>query len=133
MDYDELLKRGKSGIPEQMEEKKRFEIPAVKKHTEGKKTIITNFNDICSTINRDPDAVAKYLLRDIGTAGVRADGRLILNGSFTNDELNGTIKKYVDNYVICKVCNLPDTNIIKVDRIDMIKCDACGASYQIKM
>lgn len=131
MDYDSLLSRGRAGLPKKIEERRRFEVPAVKRQIEGKKTIIINFVEICGTINRDPDAVAKFLFREIGTAGSRADGRLILSGAFSQEELDAAVKKYVDSYVICKECHLPDTKIIKEQRAEYIKCEACGAKYRI--
>lgn len=131
MDYDSLLSRGRAGLPEKIEEKKRFEVPKVKRQIEGKKTIIVNFGDICSTIGRDPDAVARYILREMGTAGSRADGRLTLSGIFSTEELDSAIQKYVDQYVICKVCHLPDTILVREQRTEFLKCEACGAKYSV--
>ena len=41
--------------------------------------------------------------------------------------INQKIEKYVKNYVICPVCGKPDTKLIKVDRVLVMKCMACGA------
>ena len=46
MDYEKLLERAESKIPKKITEDIRFEIPKVKGHIEGSKTIITNFIQI---------------------------------------------------------------------------------------
>ena len=133
MDYDSLLNRGKADLPEGIESKGRFEIPLARVQLEGKKTIVANFDVICDRLNRDPDMVSKYLLREIGTAGARADGRVTLTGIFTSAQVDGTIRHFVDAYVMCKVCHLPDTRLVKEKRTTSLVCEACGARYPVKM
>lgn len=132
MDYDALLKRGKDELPENVESKSRFEVPAARVTQEGKKTVVINFGEICDRLNREPDALAKYLLREIGTAGTRNDGRMVLNGTFSADDINAVILKYVEGYVLCRECHLPDTRLLKDGRESFIRCEACGAKYQVK-
>ncbi|OPY27241.1 MAG: Translation initiation factor 2 subunit beta [Methanocella sp. PtaU1.Bin125] len=131
MDYDDLLNRGKSGLPENVETRGRFEVPAARVLQQGKKTTVINFGDICDSLNREQDTVAKYLLRELGTAGSRREGRLTLNGAFTADSVNAVIKKYVESYVMCRECHLPDTKLQKEGRRTFIRCEACGARYGV--
>jgi translation initiation factor 2 subunit 2 len=133
MDYDDLLNRGKSELPESVVSHNRFEVPAAKVIHEGKKSIVTNFGDICSTLIRDPDAVGRYLLRELGTAGSRGEGRLSLNGTFSADDINAVIKKYVESFVMCRECHLPDTRLQKEGRRTFIRCEACGAKYETRV
>jgi translation initiation factor 2 subunit 2 len=132
MDYDALLNRGKDELPEKVEGHDRFIVPAAKVTQLGKKTLVANFGDICSKLNRDPDAVAKFLLHELGTAGIRSDGRMTLNGVFQAEEINLAIGKYVENFVLCKVCHLPDTQLLREGKQSFIRCEACGAKYQTK-
>jgi translation initiation factor 2 beta subunit (eIF-2beta)/eIF-5 len=44
MDYETMLKRGREKLPEAVFTAERFEIPNVKGHLEGNKTIISNFS-----------------------------------------------------------------------------------------
>jgi translation initiation factor 2 subunit 2 len=132
MDYDALLNRGKEELPENVEIRSRFEVPAAKVTHLGKKTIVANFGEICSTLNRDPDTVARFLLRELGTAGSRTDGRITLNGIFHAQDINAAIKKYVESFVMCKVCHLPDTQLLKEGKQAFIRCEACGAKYRTK-
>lgn len=133
MDYDSLLNRGKADMPDKVEQKNRFEVPPVKLQAAGKKTIVTNFGEICDRLIRDPDVVAKYLLKELGTAGSRSGGRIVLNGVFTTEAIDSVIRKFVDAFVMCRVCHLPDTKIVKDKKDSFIVCEACGARYVIKM
>ena len=42
MNYEKMLKEGIKKVPEEVSHKSRFEIPKVKGHIQGNKTIISN-------------------------------------------------------------------------------------------
>ena len=52
MDYEEMLKKGRSELPESVHNAERFEIPNVLGHIEGNKTIISNFIQIAGVLGR---------------------------------------------------------------------------------
>lgn len=132
MDYDALLKRGRDGLHGDVEQKNRFEVPSAQVNVQGKRTIVVNFGDVCDRISRDPDTVAKYLLRELGTAGTRSEGRIVLNGAFAARDVDAVIGRLVGRFVICKVCHLPDTRLAEEGKNAFIHCEACGARYQVK-
>lgn len=105
----------------------RFIIPSPKVFSEGRTTVLDNFKDIVSVLNRDPDHVMKFLLREMGTAGKIEGSRAIFQGKFTADLIWMQINRYVEEFITCQECGRPDTHLNKQDRILMLKCDACGA------
>ncbi len=107
-------------------------MPSARVTRDGKRSIVVNFGDICSALNRDPDLVARYLARELGTAGSRNEGRLSLNGAFSAADVDAIVKKYVESYVMCKECHLPDTRLQKEGRRTYILCEACGAKYETR-
>ncbi len=131
MDYEELLKRAESKIPKKILQKERFEIPPVKGHIEGTKTIITNFSQIASTLHRDQQHLLKYLLRELAAPGNINGQRLILGKKISSSLINEKIEKYANEFVICKDCKKPDTHLLKEGRVLMLKCTACGAKHPI--
>jgi len=131
MDYEELLKRAESKIPKKILQKERFEIPPVKGHIEGTKTIITNFSQIASTLHRDQQHLLKYLLRELAAPGNINGQRLILGKKISSSLINEKIEKYANEFVICKDCKKPDTYLLKEGRVLMLKCTACGAKHPI--
>jgi len=126
-EYESLLDRALSRLPSTTTADSRFVIPPVKVFIEGKTTIFDNFDSICSYINREPEYVMKFLLNELGTAGKREGTRAIFQGRFSQSDMARQIQRFVDEYVLCWECNKPDTHIIKMDRIWVVKCDACGA------
>ena len=88
--------------------------------------------DVAEGLNRDPQHLLKFLLRELGTAGNLEGGRAILQGKFTHYLINERLEDYVERYVICHECNRPDTRIIREGRIFLLKCAACGATAPLK-
>ena len=131
--YDSLLKRAKEAMPTPVAAGERFQVPDAELIQEGKTTVLRNFVDICTAINRDPNQVLQYLLRELGTAGAQEDRRVVFKGKVTAQQVADRVKSYIDTYVTCSECGRPDTRLVKEDRIAMLECDACGARRPVKV
>jgi translation initiation factor 2 subunit 2 len=131
-DYEALLDRAIKNLPDKETTDERFVIPEPKMFAEGKTTVLDNFGNIASVLNRDPDHIMKYLTRELGTAGKTDGNRAIFQGRFTKDMMKSNIISYVEEYVICSECSRPDTQLIKVERVLILKCSACGAHRPVK-
>ncbi|SCG86294.1 translation initiation factor IF-2 subunit beta [Methanobacterium congolense] len=131
-DYNELLDRAIDQLPEKVFETKRFTVPRAYSVIQGNRTIIQNFGEVADALNRDPQHVLKFLLRELGTAGNIEGSRAIMQGKFTHYLINDRIDDYVKRFVMCHECNRPDTKIIREDRIFLLKCEACGAKAPLK-
>lgn len=131
-DYEALLDRAIANLPDMETTDARFVIPEPRIMMEGKTTILDNFNNIADVMNRAPDHVMKYLTREMGTAG-KIDGmRAIFQGRFSKDQIKANIEAYVEEFVMCSECGRPDTQLMKMDRIMVLKCAACGAHRPVK-
>lgn len=130
--YEELIDRAIKNLPKKTESKERFEIPKVKGHIEGNKTIITNFQQIVSTFRRDAEHLLKYLLRELATPGIIDSQRLILGRKISSTQINDKIVRYANEFVICADCKKPDTQLVKEEKILMLKCSACGAKHPVR-
>ncbi|MFO8110320.1 MAG: translation initiation factor IF-2 subunit beta [Thermoplasmata archaeon] len=132
-DYDELLKRARKKLPEDISHHERFQVPPVDSFVEGNTTIFRNFSEIIDTINRNSDRVLKYLLRELGTAGeIEESGRATFKGKLGSKKIEEKIENFIDRYVLCSECGKPDTRLVKEDRITILQCDACGAHRPIR-
>lgn len=127
MDYDELLKKGREEIPEDMGSGERFEVPDVETRKQGSKTIVENFSSIADVFGREEKHLSKYIQNEIGTAGHVENGELVLNGEFRRGQIQGKIHQYAKEYVFCPECDRPDTKILKEKGVEILKCQACGA------
>lgn len=127
-----MLKEAKKQLPEIKESASRFEIPTVKGHIEGTKTIITNFQQIADQLRRPKEQLLKFLQRELATPAITDGPRLILGRKMPSSQINSKIERYCRDFVLCKECKKPDTEIIKDGRIMLLKCTACGAKHPIK-
>lgn len=130
--YDALLKRAKEAMPQPVASAERFQVPEPDLIQEGKTTVLRNFLDITTAINRAPDQVLQYLLRELGTAGAQEERRVVFKGKVTTQQVADRVKSYIVTYVTCSECGRPDTRLVKEGRIAMLECDACGARRPVK-
>ena len=110
----------------------RFEIPKIEGHIEGKKTILTNFSQIVSYLRRNPEHFLKFLLKELATSGQKEGDRLVLNNKIPSSKINQKIEEYAKEFVICRECRKPDTELIKDGRLTFIHCLACGAKHSVR-
>ena len=130
--YEELLSEAYKKVKQVNVSSERFEIPKIEGHFEGKKTILTNFFSITSHLRRDPEHFQKFILRELAASGHRDGDRLILNIKVPSSRINEKIEQYAKEFVICRECGKPDTEIIKEDRLTFVHCLACGAKHSVR-
>jgi|TARA_B100001964_G_scaffold60863_1_gene68978 translation initiation factor 2 subunit 2 len=132
-EYKKLLKDVRKELPEHVFQKERFEIPNVKGHIQGSRTVISNFLQIANTLGRQPEHMLKFILRELATPGdVKKSGSIIIGAKIPASRINEKIKQYANSYVFCYECGKPDTKIEKEGSFSFLKCTACGARHSIK-
>jgi len=131
-DYEELLKRARSQIPEVATKEERLDLPRLQFGVIGMRTIIFNFKEIADRLNRDPQHMLKFLSGEMATAASTQGVRIIFQGKFPRDALERLFERYVENFVTCPICKRPDTKIVKEKRLSFLVCEACGAKSAIK-
>ena len=129
--YKELLDKLYKEV-KVIENVERFEIPKAQGMVEGSKTIIQNFSQICSTLRRKPEHLAKFLSRELASQVLIEKERLILNRKLSFGMINDKIEKYVGEFVICPECKKPDTELIKEEKFLFLHCLACGAKHSVR-
>ncbi|MDH5482302.1 MAG: translation initiation factor IF-2 subunit beta [Candidatus Bathyarchaeota archaeon] len=131
-EYEELLKRARSQIPDIVAKHERLEVPRLQHSTIGMRTLIHNFREIADTLNRNPQHLLKFLTGELATAATTQGSRVIFQGKFRQDTLERLIQRYVERFVVCPVCKRPDTNIVKEKRLSFMICEACGAKSSVR-
>ncbi len=126
-----MLKKAKENLPEVVSKSERFELPKVKGHVEGNKTIIVNFYQIIDILNRKVEQIVKYLQRELATPSHFEDKRLIFGRKLSSSMINDKIKKYTEEFVLCEKCGKPDTQLIEENGLTK-KCMACGHKSKVK-
>ncbi|WRT69403.1 uncharacterized protein IL334_006387 [Kwoniella shivajii] len=135
--YPELLSRFFGLLhahnPELAGEKRRYTIVPPQVAREGtKKTVFANITDICRRMHRQPDHVIAFLYSELGTTG-SIDGaqRLIMKGRYTQKQIENLLRKYIVEYVTCKICKSPDTLLGKENRLYFMTCESCGSRRSV--
>lgn len=130
--YEKLLDEAYAKVKQVKSSGERFEIPKIEGHFEGKKTILTNFFQIASYIRRSPEHFQKFMLKELAAPGYRDSDRLILNKKVPSAKINPKIEQYVREFVLCKECGKPDTELKREDRLMFVQCLACGAKKSVR-
>ena len=130
-DYAKLLERAYSNLPKTSGTGERFEIPKVVGIRMGRRTIVQNFGDVSSVMNRDPHHLLKFLSRELATAASLDGNRAIFQGKFDVGTVTRLLTIYAQRFVICPICNRPDTKMEKEGRYLFLRCEACGARSSV--
>ncbi|EJT80440.1 eukaryotic translation initiation factor 2 beta subunit [Gaeumannomyces tritici R3-111a-1] len=111
-----------------------YKIPPPQCMREGnKKTIFANLADICKRMKRTEEHVTQYLFAELGTSGSTTGGKaLVIKGRFQQKQLENVLRKYIIEYVTCKTCRSPDTELNKGEnRLYFITCNSCGSRRSV--
>lgn len=117
----------------------RYKMPMVSAKIEGKgngiKTVIVNISDVALSLHRTPGEVNKYFGCEIGaqTTYNEKDDKAIVNGAHNDQLLQSCVHKYIQAFVLCPSCHLPETDYRIKSGCIYHKCKACGVKEMVDM
>ncbi|KAK5127181.1 hypothetical protein LTR85_008542 [Meristemomyces frigidus] len=113
---------------------KSYKIPPPQCLREGnKKTIFANLPEICKRMKRTDEHVTQFLFAELGTSGsVDGSRRLVIKGRFQQKQIENVLRRYIVEYVTCKTCRSPDTELNKGEnRLYFVTCNSCGSRRSV--
>ncbi|EGX88032.1 eukaryotic translation initiation factor 2 beta subunit [Cordyceps militaris CM01] len=113
---------------------KTYKIPPPQCMREGnRKTVFANIAEICRRMKRSEEHLTSYLFAELGTIGsVDGSRRLVIKGRWTPAQLETVLRKYIIEYVTCKTCKSPDTELNKAEnRLYFVTCNNCGSRRSV--
>ncbi|KAL9120816.1 MAG: hypothetical protein Q9187_002621, partial [Circinaria calcarea] len=113
---------------------KSYKIPPPQCLREGnKKTIFANIAEICKRMKRTDEHVTQFLFAELGTNGsVDGSRRLVIKGRFQQKQIENVLRRYIVEYVTCKTCRSPDTELNKGEnRLYFVTCNSCGSRRSV--
>ncbi|EXJ89864.1 translation initiation factor 2 subunit 2 [Capronia epimyces CBS 606.96] len=113
---------------------KSYKIPPPQCLREGnKKTIFANIAEICKRMNRNDEHVTQFLFAELGTSGsVDGSKRLVIKGRFQQKQIENVLRRYIVEYVTCKTCRSPNTELSKGEnRLYFVTCNSCGSRRSV--
>ncbi|QRD06538.1 hypothetical protein JI435_119060, partial [Parastagonospora nodorum SN15] len=114
---------------------KSYKIPPPQCLREGnKKTIFANIAEICKRMKRTEEHVTQFLFAELGTSGsVAGDRKLVIKGRFQQKQIENVLRRYIVEYVTCKTCRSPDTDLSKGEnRLNFVTCNSCGSRRSVQ-
>lgn len=114
--------------------RRNYKIPPPQVLREGnKKTIFANISDICKRMKRQDEHVTQFLFAELGTSGsVDGSKRLVIRGKFQQKQLENVLRRYILEYVTCRTCKSPDTDLKKGEnRLFFVTCNSCGSRRSV--
>jgi translation initiation factor 2 subunit 2 len=137
--YGELLKRVTTHMtlnnPDFFQRAKITIKPPQLMRVGTKKTLWTNFQDICNTMRRNADHVFQFMMAELGTEGsIDGNRRLVIRGKFVPKYIESLLRKYIIEYVSCTLCKSFDKTDLTRDstsRLYFLHCDNCGSSRSV--
>lgn len=135
--YSEMLDRVFSLIREKnpnLAQRKAAVLPPPQLKRMGKKTMWSNFHQICTIMHRSMEHVISYFYAELGTDGsVDGNKRLIIKGRYVPKQIEQLLKKYIVEYVTCHMCRSPDTTLTRdaVTRLYFLNCGNCGSTRTV--
>ena len=88
-EYKKMLESVRKELPEHVFQKERFELPKVKGHIQGSRTVISNFLQIAGALRREPENMLKFVLRELATPGeIKKSGSVIVGSKVPASRIN---------------------------------------------
>ena len=130
--YETLLNRIQGDLVNaSKKESARLEVPKPQIIWVGQRTIFRNFMEFPKALRREPEKILLYLNKELASAGYIAGDRVIFLGRKEPSSFDALLERYVRDYVICPVCQSPDTRTEKAKKLGFLVCEACGARSSI--
>eukprot|EP01068_Selenidium_serpulae_P009830 Selendium_serpulae@DN5332_c0_g1_i1.p2 len=137
-EYSELLERVKRDIAihfPKLEASKRYLVkPPQVVRCGTKKIVWVNFEEVCKVLKRDTDHVFQFVLAELAIDGsIAGNGQLVLKGRFVQKDIEKLLRKYIKEYVRCRMCKSPETSLERDPRtrLHTISCSACKSNRSV--
>jgi len=113
----------------------RYKMPRLVSKKEGRgngsKTCIVNMSDVARALHRPPQYTTKWFGCELGsmTTYTTKEGegeRAIINGHHDTPIFQTMLDKFIEKYVLCEQCHLPEIDMNVKKGVIVARCAACG-------
>lgn len=117
----------------------RYKMPRLVGKIEGRgngiKTVIPNMTQVAQSLHRPPGEVTKFFGCELGaqTTWTEETDRAVVNGAHATQVLQDKLSGYIEKFVLCPSCRLPETSYKIKHEIIYHQCVACGARETVDM
>jgi translation initiation factor 5 len=117
----------------------RYKMEPINSNINGKGngvyTTILNLKKVAKYLNQPSVLLLKYLSLHFGS--ICNEEKNTITGGYSTDELQKALQLYINRFVICPSCLVPETipqinKVNKKSNILEVKCSSCGKTSEIK-
>jgi len=111
----------------------RYKMPIMTIKVEGNKILLSNLEKIGKALHRDTDELHNYFGFTLSTTKKKVDNNYYIQGKVELSELQKKLYEYIEYFVLCDKCKLPETLYKVDDKNSELKknCAACGSTSSI--
>lgn len=115
----------------------RYKMPRLLVKVEGRgngiKTAIPNMVDIAKALHTPPAYPTKFFGIELGAQSKfnKKTERAIVNGAHTNKDMQELLGKFINLFILCPTCGLPELNMAVKKGTIKLDCAACGHNGDI--
>jgi len=92
----------------------------------GTRTVWTNFESICNSLNRPIEHVYSFFVKELGTeTSLGGDNQFFMKGRYQSTRIETLITKYSKEFVRCPNCKSMNTSMNKENKIQTLDCNNC--------
>jgi len=131
MNYEQMLDRAYLSIPKKALSHERFEIPKADSFIQGNKTFVRGFNELIRTMRREKKHFLKFVTKETALPASEGNNQIVISGKVGAIQFNKLIESYFKQFILCHECGKPDTNLTTTSGVQIMKCEACGATKPV--
>merc|ERR1712060_162780 len=95
------------------------------------KTGILNMGDVSRALKRDPVYITKFIGYELGAQSTYTNKenegeRVVINGHHDTPVFQTLVDKFIERYVLCTGCHLPEIDMVVRKGNIVATCKACG-------
>lgn len=110
----------------------RYKMPKLTTKIEGRgngiKTVLPNMTEVAKALHCPPAYPTKFFGVELGAQSKYTESteRAVVNGAHNSADLQVLLRKFIEIFILCPNCSLPET-VMKVKKSSIkIDCAACG-------
>ena len=122
----------KVNIPRTITDPKyRYQMPLIQLKIEGRginiRTNLTNLREVAKSLRVPSEYILKFMGYEFGTKINTKDNINSFNGEMSQDDVLKVLDKFIDKYVLCSKCKLPEPVLQINNNKELINsCNSCG-------
>lgn len=116
----------------------RYRMPALVVKVEGRgngiKTVVLNLADVAKSLHMHPAYITKFFGIELGAQSKfdASNERATINGCHSVPDLHHILDRFIQQFILCPACQLPELNMKMKSSSIKIQCDACGAASRLQ-